>query len=68
MTNPHPVEYFVHTGNDPFNKLLKRRVYFKGNCFGCGSEHHIQAHCPLVFCTECKRYGHVSRVCKKKTV
>lgn len=45
---------------------LHRKTYFVGQCYKCGSWKHTQHFCPLQYCSLCARYGHHSKVCRKK--
>ena len=62
------MEYNITNGNDVFDKCLKRRNFFVGQCFHCGAEKHTQAFCPLAKCTICNKWGHNYRVCRKQII
>jgi hypothetical protein len=61
-----PIGFTIIRGKNKFNRILKRRIFFIGNCFCCGSERHTQAYCPLSQCQYCNEWGHTLKVCRRK--
>ena len=56
----------VFPGREAIARTLRRRVFFLGDCFMCGSAHHTQAFCPLARCSLCSMHGHTPSVCKAR--